>query len=1013
MKDMSGINKVLVFNEPSYPQSIAEATIASLVTLPYEIVGAHNLFAELTVGCSTLISFQGGFFPKNSWPAILNFLKGGGNLVIMGGMPFSRPVDSNGQAESAQQSYTRELFLGPFFEIPPDDQNLKLVPASATAFLDTTTIELTTERAGQFWAFYPKLTQVSDQPQDLGSGGTIDTILTPLLFAVTDRKIATPALLLDQREGSFAGGRWLISGWQPATEQVWLDNAEVWRKFILLAASGFNAIDIRPTLACYKAGEATELVISARTPSGLKAVITSPNFEDNLNLKIEFPPSDLSQEERICLPPQTKVGLYQFELTYQSSFAPALRQTTGFWLWDDTLVTQTAGKRLSPRRDYFYQQEHLFLVFGTTYMDSEIQRKFLTLPNPARWERDFKEMKAAGINLIRTGIWTGWREFMPLSGVPNETMLRAMDALVMTACKYDMQVIFTFFAFFPPLFEGENPWLDPRSIGGQQYFVAALARRYAGVEILSWDLINEPSFGNPQKIFAPRPLPNYDRFEKAAFRQWLSVRYRLEELQLRWRGTPAELPDWESVDPPQPQDYSSHVRDNFPHNMLKVGDYTLFSQEIFREWAKQMYRAIRAAGSNTLIGVGQDEAGARIAPQFYTEALDYTTTHPWWNNDNLLWDMLIDKTPFKPNIIQETGVMLVLDVDGNPWRTEQENAHLLERKLYTGLAVRSAGLVQWLWHTNAYMTNDNENSIGLVRADGSAKPELGTMQQFGQLLKAIVPELEESAALPEIWLIVPYSQWFLRPELGSEVTQQAVRILAYDCGVTPQLVGEHQLPQLAENGDIPRLIILPSVQVLEPKIWECLQQLVKRGAHLLVSGVISRDPHNLPFNPALNEADEEIRPVSRYEVLTDFSGQQYQLSYEGEKPGYIKKAHNKWKTYPLGQGQISWCGLPLELSNSNAVVRKIYRQVLGLPEQHNTQDCPILVTTRTIREGQLIIVISESSSTQKVQVAKGLEAEIEPGRAGAAILKAGSPTCFFGGLKVSEEAEVPLRQEFQ
>jgi len=1011
--------RILVFNEPSYPMACAETTIAELIILPYQIVGVQNLADELTKDCGTLISFQGPYFPKSSWPVILDFLERGGNLAILGGMPFSRPVNSTGQAEPSQQTYTTELFLGPFFEIEAPAQHLKLIPGDAADFLAGTSLELSPEQAGRFWSFYPKLTQASDQPQDLGSAGTIDTILTPLLFAVNEdaqgeiNKIATPALLLDQREGRFAGGRWLISGWQSANEQVWLDNAALWRKLILLAIGGLNSVDIRPTLACYQPGETPALIISARTPAGLKAVITSADLENSLNFEIEFPPSDLLQEKRITLPAQSRPGLYQIELTYQSGNGPSLRQTAGFWLWDEAIVSKTKGKQLTARRDYFYQQEQLFQVFGTTYMDSVVQRKFLTLPNPARWDNDFKEMKASGINLIRTGIWTGWREFMPVAGVPNEAALRAMDALVMTACKYDIQLIFTFFAFYPPLFEGQNPWLDPRSIRGQQDFVAAMARRYAEVELLSWDLINEPSFGNPAKIFAQRPIPNYDRFELAAFRQWLRAKYSLEDLQLRWRVTSAEMPTWERVNPPLEADYGTHVRDNKARNMLKVADYTLFSQEMFQGWASQIYRAIRAAGSNTLVGVGQDEAGARIAPQFYAESLDYTTTHPWWNNDDLLWDMLIDKTPLKPTLIQETGVMLAIDVDGKPWRTEQENAKLLERKLFTGMAVRSAGLVQWLWHTNAYMTSDNENSIGLVRADGSAKPELGVMQEFGRLVKAVSSQLEETEALPEVWLVVPYSQWFLRPDLGSEATQRAVRILGYDCGVVPQLVGEHQVSQLVESGQTPRVVILPSVQVFDPTAWTALLKLVEQGAHLLVSGVISRDQHNLPFNPTLAETTEEISPVSRYEFLQDYLGQTHQLTYEGEKIGYVKKAHNQWKVYRRGQGQISWSGLPLELSNSNAAIWKIYRQVLGLPGQTASQDSPLLVTCQNLKEGQLIIAISESSSPQKFDLGEGLEAEIEPGRAGAALLKADSPVVTFGGLKVSKMVEVNFKAEMK
>lgn len=624
-------------------------------------------------------------------------------------------------------------------------------------------------------------------------------------------------------------------------------------------------------------------------------------------------------------------------------------------------------------------------------MDSSIQRKFLTLPNPARWDKDFAEMREVGINMVRTGIWTGWYELMPVTGLVNESALRALDAFVLTACKYNIQLIFTFFAFYPPLWGGENPWLDSRSIEAQQDFVTVLAQRYANVELLTWDLINEPSFGDSKRIFSTRPFPNYDRFEVAAFSAWLQNRYTLDSLQQRWQMTGAELPDWEHITLPETQDYQTDVRYNKTHNMFKVADYTFFSQEMFSRWAATMYQTIRSAGSQTLIGVGQDEAGVRLAPQFYAESVDYTTTHPWWNNDALLCDMLLDKTPFKPNLIQETGVMLVRDANGRPWRSEQENANLLERKLLTGLAARSAGIIQWLWHTNAYMTSDNENYIGLVRADGSAKPELTVMKEFGQLVEALKPKIQETENLPSVWLVVPYSQWFLRPELGVEAIRRAVRILGYGFGVVPQLIGEYQVAALAQTGHQPRTIILPAVQYLEQTAWETLQKLVQQGATLLVSGV----------SPQLLETFEQKsrpQPVSRYEQLQNIDGAALQLTFGGEKSGYVKKAHNECRVYPLGTGKVIWAGLPLELADNSEAARQIYQQALALPAISPNQDNAVLVTRQMLKDGWLVVAVSESSSPQKIQLDNGLCLEIAPNRGGAAIIKANQLTAIFGGL---------------
>ncbi|HEX2913369.1 MAG TPA: beta-galactosidase [Chloroflexia bacterium] len=1004
------IGRVIIFNDPAYPQACSEEFLNTLVPGPFVTAEATDLAAKLTDDCTTLISFHGPYFPRQAWPSILRFLQRGGNLAVLGGVPFTRPVDPDYRVESEQQSYTRQLFLGPYFQVEKSESQVTLLPAEAAACLQGWTRPLPVNEAGTFWSLDPKLTQALDHPEELGSSGPLDTLLTPLVYATTadnkvqrSTRIAAPFLLLDQKEGHFRGGRWLISAWQPSSNNFWLENSETIQKLLSLTIAGFAFLEVDPALATLSSGETAVVVVKARTNSALNAMLTLTNpAHEQQSFEVEFEASDFPQEKRLTLPAGSRPGLYRIETTYQGQEGLALRQETGFWVWDERLVEQTKGKRLSAGRDYFYQGDKLFLVYGTTYMDSVNQRRFLTLPNPARWDNDFAEMKAAGINLVRTGIWTAWRQFMPVAGVANEVALRALDAFVMTACKYDIQLIFTFFSFYPPLFEGDNPWLDPRSVRGQQEYVSAIARRYAEVELVQWDLINEPSFGAPEKIFAQRPIPCYDRFELAAFRQWLSERYSLNELQRRWSLTADALDCWEQVSLPQPEDYSTDVRNNNQRKMVKVGDYTLFSQEMFSRWSAEMYRTIRAAGSRTVVGVGQDEAGVRIAPQFYASSVDYTTTHPWWNNDALLWDMLLDKTPFKPNLIQETGVMLVTDVDGTPWRTPRENANLLERKLFTGLLARGAGFIQWLWHTNSYMTSDNENSIGLVRADGSAKPELEVMQELGRLVQALEGQLEEAAQLPRVWLIIPYSQWALRPELGIEATQKAVRALCYDLGIIPQLVGEQQLAIVVESGQQPEVVIVPGAQFFSREGWEALQRLAQKGVTVVVSGALrsfdtGRFPGLLPITGG--DDQERLLPVSRYEQVTDLEGQSHQLTFEGEKIGYVQKANNQCQVIRTGKGRIIRCGVPLELAGNSAVIGAFYRQFLNWKGDTWQKESPVLVSRLTLKEGELVIAVSESAVTQRIKLSDGLEIEIAPNRAGAIMLQESRPVAIFGGLE--------------
>jgi hypothetical protein len=260
----------------------------------------------------------------------------------------------------------------------------------------------------------------------------------------------------------------------------------------------------------------------------------------------------------------------------------------------------------------------------------------------------------------------------------------------------------------------------------------------------------------------------------------------------------------------------------------------------------------------------------RIAPQFHASVVDYTTTHPWWNNDELLSDMLLDKSIERPNLIQEIGVMLARDADMRPWRKESEAAKLLERKLITGLIARSAGLIQWLWHTNGYMTSENENSIGLIRADGSAKPELNVMREITSLLQTISGQVIETESPPNTWVVVPYGQWFQRPTLSITPLRQTIRILGYELGIIPQVIAEQQLPELLSSYQ-PTLLLVPALQYLDRKAWKALLTFVERGSRLLVSGVIGQDQHNLTFSTELEEhlsgIEIQIQPVQRYEYL--------------------------------------------------------------------------------------------------------------------------------------------------
>ena len=262
-----------------------------------------------------------------------------------------------------------------------------------------------------------------------------------------------------------------------------------------------------------------------------------------------------------------------------------LTHASGFWIYDEALMTR--GKPLTVDKHFFYRDGKVFPVTGTTYMASDVHRRFLLDPNPFVWDNDFRAMKDAGVNMIRTGIWTGWKNYMTENGKMNDAMLRAFDAFLLTAHKYDIPVIFTFFAFLPHTWGGENAYLDPRSIKAQQQFISGFTERCRRVDDVIWDFINEPSFGSYKYIWSCRP--NYDDHEKAAWQKWLRERYpaatdeeHASRLQEIWRTTSDDL-----LELPKIQDFES-VNLIDERRPLKTLDFRLFAQDMFIRWVRQM-----------------------------------------------------------------------------------------------------------------------------------------------------------------------------------------------------------------------------------------------------------------------------------------------------------------------------------------------------------------------------------------------------------------------------------------
>jgi hypothetical protein len=955
--------RVAVFSEPGFPSvDIAplerDVLDSALRGLDVSWVSESGL-ADLS-RCDLLITPYGSAFPVAAWGNILEYLRQGGNWVNLGGVPFSVPVvRENGEwrQEIRRTEYHKALFITSAFP----------VPAGRIASWQGRAVESGSFHADAVYELYLRLTGTRDLPGEIGTAGTRDATMRALLYGLdlNGQRVAAPFVQIDRLEGPFAGGRWVLANLRGS-----LTPPAIW-VLVAAASEGASEFEVSPSFASYYGEERPSFAVRLKGPRRVNE-LCEIELRDDSGTRIDRLTLSLSASAVLAtgeaqLPAGSRAltsGFYRVEARLG-----ALRAETGFLVAAAPGIQD--GTPFTCNSDYLLRGGRPFVVTGTTYMAAEAQRKFLLEPNPAVWDRDFAEMKRAGVNVVRTGIWTGWKQIMPEVGRVQESYLRALDAFLAVARRHDIAVIFNLFAFFPEMWGGRNPYLDPRSAQAQKEFVFQLAERCRGANDLTWDLINEPAFCSPAHPFNCRP--NYDEYERSAWRAWLKARFP-DEATLRemWGLTPLD-----PIDLPALEDFTDQNIFDKTHP-LPILEYHLFVQDMFNRWVREISSAIRANGNrHQLITVGQDEGGLsnQPAPLFHDQVVDFTCVHNWWLNDDLLWDSILTKSPSKPNLVEESGIMFYETMRRTPGRTEEEARNLLERKMAFSMGANGAGFIQWLWNTNVYIADDNEASIGFFRADGTAKPELEPFRAMAAFWREHGHLLVDKQ-LEDVVMVVPYSHMFSVRDFASTATKRAVRAMHYDCLTAMRVAGEYALDREFTPA---RLILLPCPQVLTSAAWSVLLAAVRNGATLLVTGVIDRDEHWIPVDRTgelglratiAPVAQEEDLLVDGIDLRAGFHGDAFQRV---EKEVVNGEDRAEVRILPMGVGKLIWCPLPLETGAESAHVAALYRYALRQAAVHPVfsvehADPSVLIRPSLFAHCVLYTMISESGQHKQIEL---------------------------------------------
>ena len=987
--------KVIVFWRDGFPtiesQAVSQQSLSKALSARDQTVIFNNLQNASVLAnpqpSDLLVMPYGSGLPISAWPAIHEFLRNGASLLVLGGRPFRIPVsDANGSlsAQAAEDGYLRDLGIVHTYEAPQTG-NLVFGWRDGYGFMPSVRLN-----AQKYFVLEGRLDGLAYMRNADGE------------------KVASPAVVVNHsgvESGDMLGSRWVFLDFQPQPG-FWdsADGIALLRTAADYARAGATLFSIETPSAVLRPGEAASAIVHFRNvldqrlghSSGGEVRLQLRSGQHVIASKIVNCTGDTT-DTNIQFPATLAPGLYTLSGTYFKDDAALEFTENAFWVEDKRAVQ--SGPKLGVSGDFLTRNGQPFFPFGTNYFTTEENGWDFSGPrNAAVWERDFAEMEKHGVSFVRTGVWGGQLKFLsgPEGGVP-ERFLRNVEGYLLCAQHHHIAVDFTFFAFDPQTtfrigetapaasLPGANPYLDPVTIRAEQNYVLSIVDRFKNVPYLCWDLINEPSFSSPSHLWHGN-TPNGDPAELRAWHEWLRDNYKTTAaLASAWNVAADQFNGFDSVPLPTEADLTFNL-EHGQVGQVRAIDYNLFAQDMFGRWVKTMVSAIRLAGSEQLIDVGQDEGGVenRVLNQFYANAgLSFTTNHTYRQNSALLWDSLAAKVPGIPNMVGETGYQPIIYPNGDWHFDELTGAGLIERKWANGFAGATSGALSWDWAREIY--------FGIKRSDGSDKIWEDMMRDMGRFA-----EKAASAATgviqPEVAIVLPQSlQLSVFNPLAIAAQQNCVRALYGYARSEAYMIGEDQLDHLGN----PKLILLSSPWILNQSAWETLIQKVNDGAVLLVTGRFDQDPHFRPTDRAavLNIGYQPAQLFTRDNDIAWPSGAAH-LTYEGTLTDFLPRAtfagNQTFIEKPFGRGKLLLCAFPLELNKNVEAVAEVYQYALtqaGVKAVYTStvKNSGVLICPTQFPHATLYVLTSETGesaiSFTDERSGKQFSGSLQPGRA--------------------------------
>jgi endo-1,4-beta-mannosidase len=298
--------------------------------------------------------------------------------------------------------------------------------------------------------------------------------------------------------------------------------------------------------------------------------------------------------------------------------------------------------------------------------------------------------------------------------------------------------------------------------------------------------------------------------------------------------------------------------------------------ETVAAWAQLIVDAVRAAGGHQPVSLGDGAWGIEVRGEDNGFALadsarlcDFLGPHVYpVGNDQArqhyaaAWACELAGTFGRPVVLEEFGV-------SSDFASDENAAHYYRQALHNSLLAGATGWIAWcnsdydaLYAQDPYRQHPFELHFGLTTADGTPKPQLAEVAEFGRLLQAVDIGRCERADTDAALIVPSYlDTWY--PFTG-ERDRAYVRDSLSQAYVAARLADLPVALTRESSGIEPgaRLYLLPSAKQLLGPSWHELEALATGGATVYVS-----------YSPG----DNEHHPGPWYAHLNAMFGVRHQL----------------------------------------------------------------------------------------------------------------------------------------